>query len=94
MEERLPGRSTKVKGREEGEEDEDTGLKRIRNEIAHEVVTGIRDRTGPHEEAETSAQRTVVQSLMRSWDRSQIENDEEEEEQLWQKKCSGREMNG
>ena len=41
-------------------------------------------KTSAHEEAKTTAQRTVGQSLMRSWDTSQIENEEEEEEKLWQ----------
>ena len=70
---RLPGRSTKVKGREEGEEDEDSGVRRIRKEIAHEVVTGIKEKTSGHEEVKTTAPKTAGQSLMRSWDCSQIE---------------------
>ena len=80
---RLLGRTTKVKAREEGEEDEDSGERRIRNEIVHEVITGIIEKTSAHEEAKTIAQRTAGQTLMRSWHCSQIENEEEEEEKLW-----------
>ena len=93
---RLPGRSTKVEGREEGEEDEDSGERRIRNEIVHEAATGIKKKTSAHEEPKTTAQRTAGQSLMRSWDCSQIGHEEEEEEKLWQNetnwRCSGRKM--
>ena len=38
-----------------------------------------------HEDAESTAQRTVGQSVKQSWDCSQIENEEEEEEEDWQK---------
>ena len=34
---RLPGRSTEEKGREEGEEDEGSGERQVRNEITKEV---------------------------------------------------------
>ena len=39
--ERLPGRSTKEKGREEGEEDEGSEERRIRDQIIEEVIAGI-----------------------------------------------------
>ena len=46
---RLPGRSTKSKRqRRKGEDDEDSGVRRIRNEIAHEAVTGIKEKTSAH----------------------------------------------
>ena len=38
---RLSGRSTEEKGREEGEEDEGSGERRVRNEIIKEVFEGI-----------------------------------------------------
>ena len=34
----LPGRCTEEKGREEGEEDEESGERRVRNEIIEEVI--------------------------------------------------------
>ena len=68
----MPGRSAKVKGREEEEEDEDSGVRRIRNEMAHEVVTSIKEKTSAHEEANTTTQRTKLKN-------------EDEEEELWQK---------
>ena len=82
---RLPGRSTKEKGREEGEVDEDSGGRRIRNEIAPAVVTGVKERTSAHEDAKTTARRTAGPSPVRSWDCSQNDNEEKEEEELWQK---------
>ena len=80
---RLPGRSTKVKDREEGEEDEDSGERRIRNEIARAVVTGIKEKTSAHDDAKAMAHRTVGQSVNQNWDCSQIENEEEEEDGNW-----------
>ena len=82
---RLPGRSAKEKGREEEEEDENSKEKKVRNEIAQEVVAGIKEKAGVHEDAKSTAQRTVGQSVKQSWDCSQIENEEEEEEEDWQK---------
>ena len=82
--ERLPGRSTQVQGREGGEEDEDSGERRIRNVIPHEVVTSIKEKTSAHEEAKTAAPTPAGQSLVRSGDCSQIENEEEEENEVWQ----------
>ena len=41
---RLPGRSTKEKGSEEGEVDEDGEERRIRGQIVQEVVAGIREK--------------------------------------------------
>ena len=37
----LPGRSTEEKGREEGEEDEGSEERRVRNEIIKEVTKGF-----------------------------------------------------
>ena len=47
---RLPGRSSKEAGREE-EEEKKNGERRIRNEIAQEVVAGIKEKAGVHEDA-------------------------------------------
>ena len=63
---KLPGRSTKEKGREEGEADEDSGERRIRSQIAQEVVAGIKDNTSLHDGVKGPVQRQVGQSLMRS----------------------------
>ena len=82
---RLPGRSTQEKGREEGKVDEDGGERRIRKEIVQEVVVGMKEKANAHDEAKATAQRTAGQSVMRSWDCSQIGSEEEEEEELWQK---------
>ena len=54
---RLPGRSTKEKGREEG---------------------GLQVKVSVDDGAKEAAQRSIGQSVMRSWDCSQIENEEEE----------------
>ena len=79
MEECLPGRSIKEKGREEEEADKDSAERRIRNEIAQEVVADIKEKASALDGVKEAAQRSVGQSIMRSWDCSQIENEEEEE---------------
>ena len=90
----MPGRSTKEKGREVGKVDGGEG--RIRNEIAQEVLAGIKEKASAQDDAKAAAQRTAGQSVMQSWDCSQIENEEEEEEEPWQKKtiwnCNWRKM--
>ena len=45
---RLPGRSTKGKGREEGKIDEDSMERQVRNEIAQEVFAGIKEKASVH----------------------------------------------
>ena len=75
----LPGRSTKEKGREEGEVDEDSGKRRIRSQIAQEVVPGIKEKARAHDGIKEFAPRPAGQSFMRSEDWPQIENEEEEE---------------
>ena len=93
---RLPGRSAKAGGREEEEEDENSKEKKIRYEIAQEVVAVIKEKTGVHEDAKSTAQRTVGQSVKQSWGCSQIDSQEEEEEEYWQRrtrwKCKGLRM--
>ena len=74
---RLPGRSTEEKGREEGEEDEGGEERRIR-EIVKEVIAGIQEKV-IDEGVKNKVKRTGGQSLMRSWDCSQIEDEEREE---------------
>ena len=84
--ERLPGRSTEEAGREEEEETERSGERRIRQEIAQEEVEGIKEKASAHEDAKSTVQKIVGQSVKQNWDSSQIENEEEEEEEDWEKK--------
>ena len=49
------------------------------------MIEGIKEKASLHEDAKSTAQRTVGQSVKQSWDCSQIENEEEEEEEDWQK---------
>ena len=81
---RLPGRSTKEKGREEVELDEGSEEREIRSETAQEVVAGIKEKASAHD-AKATAQRAAGQSVEQNWDCSQIENEEEEEEDDWRK---------
>ena len=68
----LPGRNTKDKGREEGELDDDSEERKSRRDIAQDVVAGIKEKASrPHKEQSGSVKR--------SWDSSQIENEEEQE---------------
>ena len=69
----------KGKGKEEGEVNEDGGGRRIRSQIAQEVVAGIKEKVSVHDGIKEAAQRPTGQSSMRCWDCSQIENEEEEE---------------
>ena len=57
----------------------------MRSEIAQEMAAGIKKKASAHEDAKSTAQRTVGQSVKQSWDCSQIENEEEVEEEDWQK---------
>ena len=82
---RLLGRSTKVKGREEGEEDWNSGARRNRNEIAHKVVTEIMGKTGAHEEAKATAQRIAGKVSREAWIVHKLNMKKREEEELWQK---------
>ena len=74
---RLPGRSTEEKGREEGEEDEGSGERSGRNQRVKEVVKGMQKKA-VDESAENEGKKTERPDLMRSWDCSQIGNEEEE----------------
>ena len=73
---RLPGRDTKERGREEGEEDEGGEERRIRNQIIKEVIAGIQKKA--INEGAKKSKRIRWQSLMRSWDCSPIENGEQD----------------
>ena len=75
---RLPGRSIKEAGKEEGEEKEkhEHGERRIGYEIAQKVVECINGKACVHEDAKLIAQRKVGQSVKQSWDSSQIEIEE------------------
>ena len=76
---KLPGRSTKEKGREEGEVDEDGEERRIRDQIVQGVVAGIEVKVSGHEGNKEAIQTPAGQSFMRSWDCLQTEKYEEEE---------------
>ena len=76
--------SIKEKGREEGQVDEDGEERRIRGQIVQEAVAGIKVKASVHDGEKNDVKRPVEQSFMRSWDCSQIENEEEEES--WQER--------
>ena len=58
---RLPRRSTKEKGRED---EEDSRERQVRNELAQEVVAGIKNKAASaHEDAKPTAQGTVGQGV-------------------------------
>ena len=76
---KLPGRCTKEKGREEGVVDEDGEERRIRGQIAQEVVAGIKEKESVHDGDNDAVQRPVGESVVRRWDCSQIADEEEEE---------------
>ena len=79
-EKEIKERSTKEKGREEGSVDEDGEESRIRSQIEQEVVAGIKEKVSVH--SGEAVQKPVGQGVTRSWDCSQMENEEEEES--WQ----------
>ena len=56
-----------------------SGERMIRNDIAQEVVAGIKERASALDEAKATAQRTAGQRVKQHWDSSQIETEEEEE---------------
>ena len=63
----------------------DLSARKIRKEIAQEVVAGIKEKASAHDDAKATAQRTAGQRVIQKWDCSQIEHEEEEEEDDWQK---------
>ena len=77
---RLPERSTEEKGREEGEEVDESG-ERVRNEIIIDVIEGIQTMT-VEKSFENERKITGGPDVVQSWDCSQIDNEGEEES--WQ----------
>ena len=63
---RLAGR-TKEKGREELELDENSEERKNRNEIAQEVVAGIKEKAIAHDDAKATAQITAGQRVKQNW---------------------------
>ena len=49
----------------------------IRSEVAQGVVAGIKEKASALDGDKETTQRTVGQRVMRNWDCSQIENEEE-----------------
>ena len=82
---RLPRRSRKQKGKEEGELDEGKEERRIKSAIAQEVVAGIKEKASVHEDVKANAQRTAERSAKQNWDFSRIEKETEEDEDDWEK---------
>ena len=76
---RLPGWNTKEKGREEGEVDEGGEERRIKGNIVKEVVASIQEKVSVDDGVKNNVKIPKGQSFMRSWDCSQMENEEEEE---------------
>ena len=62
---KLPGWSTKEKGRDEGEEDRGSEERRIRDQIIKEVIASIQKKASD-EDVENKEKKTGGQSLMRS----------------------------
>ena len=75
----MPRRNKKEKGRGKEEPDEGKEEGKIRSEITQEVVAGIKGEVSAQDGVNPIAQRTVGQRVMRNWDCSQIENEEEKE---------------
>ena len=67
----------------EGEADDGSGERKVRQEIAQEEVPDIQEKTSAQDDAKATAQRTAGQRVKQNWDCSQIENEEEEEDD-WQ----------
>ena len=48
------------------------------------MVTSIKEKAGKYENAKLTSQRTLGQNVKQGWDCSQIVNEEEEDEEVWQ----------
>ena len=59
--------------------DEDGEERRIRGQIAQEVVAGIKEKVSVRDGVKNDVKRPVEQCFMQSWDCSQFENEEEVE---------------
>ena len=77
---RLPSRSTKEAGRKE-EEKEDSGARIIRNEIAQEVIEGIKWKASAHEDAGSTTQRNSRAKCQAKLGLLANRNEEEEQEE-------------
>ena len=82
---RLPGRSTKERGRGEEEAEEERRQRHVRNEIVQEVVPDIEKKERAQADDRPISQRTIRQSVKQSWNCSQIENEGREEDD-WRKR--------
>ena len=89
---RLPGRSTKEKGGEEGAVDEECEERKIRSQITQEVVARIKDEISVHSGDKEAVQRPAGQRVTRSWDCWQIED--EEEDVSWRRVPDGSTVGG
>ena len=67
----MPGRSTKEKGREEGEVHEGGEERRLKDQIVEEVVAGIQEKV-VDEGVKNNVKRLGGQCLVRSWDCSRL----------------------
>ena len=85
MEEGCQGEALKKQVVKKGRKRRKVGERRIRKEIAQEVVDGIKEKASAHDDAKATAQRTAAQSVKHTWGCSQIEIEEEEDEDDWQK---------
>ena len=68
--------------------------KKIRNEIAQEVVAGIKEKPCAHNGVMAIARKAAGQSVKQNWDCSQIENEEDEEENDWARRKTRWKYNG
>ena len=64
---RLPGRSTKERGREEEDAEEEGRERHVRKEIVQEVVAGLEKKARAQIDAKPTAQRFVGQSVKQNW---------------------------
>ena len=81
---RLPGRCEDERGRGRGGREDSTELQ-VRYDIVQEVVADIEQEARAQVDVKPTAQRTVWQSVRKSWDCSHIDNEKEDEEEDWQK---------
>ena len=77
---RLPGEAQKK------EAEEDCRERQVRKEIVQEAVAGIQKKASALVDAKPTAQRRGGQSVKQTWDCSQIENEEDEDDEDWQKR--------
>ena len=73
MEEGCQGEALKKQVEKKRRKRRKVGERRIRKEIAQEVVDGIKEQASAHDDAKATAQRTAGQSVKHTWGCSQIE---------------------